>query len=107
MSHKTGEQLNMSKNIITQCQLYQLVFIHLHVYMYLCTLFSISNPTVKVLVKVLIDGGDVGSITGIPALSWNNGGHSERSNGWVYYEGQKVKVQVKGLSTYWTHEQFT
>ena len=59
----------MFKNTITLCQRYQLVFIHLHVHMYSCTLFSISNPTVKVLVKVLIDGGDVGSITGIPALS--------------------------------------
>ena len=50
--------------------------IHLHVHV-----FSISNPTVKMVVKVLINRGDMGSITGIQALSQNNGCHSERSNG--------------------------
>ena len=34
-------------------------------YMYLSILFSIYNPTVKMPVKVLIDEGDMGSVTGI------------------------------------------
>ena len=46
-----------------------------------CTFFNNSQPNAKELVRVVMDGGAVGSITGTMEAIVNRGGHSDRSTG--------------------------
>lgn len=50
-----------------------------------CTFLSISHPTVRAVVRVLIDGGHVISITGTSNTRWKRGGHSNKSRACVNY----------------------